>query len=793
MPLPGADQSQQPPQDSGKHHHLFSKLVSKFGELTTSAPSGNDVPAQAPAPSHQAPPPIPLRPENSGNNFKDYNNNIFNAPIANDNPIEYFGASDHPLPLINIDSPANNKPIETNKFYGNLLLGDQTCTVWTNPYSLSYSRNDHYGLAVYHIQDNQKVYGPGNPSEYYLNPIGIKSIVFSATEFTNKDTLKLSMNNLKQFSADLKFSNTGNSNEFFSSSIVQGMGFVTAVYENLTFELNSIVGFKSFEQIPLSTEYSFFRLKKYKIVLFNDVVWSLYVSDYSTADASNNLNRVDNNRIVSDHKFSKVTIQVCCGFSDYYDRVAGTYVTSIDLKAKKNSETNANYCFKFNSNGQSLLNRPIMWAFPHHVESFTPTMQTYLTNLILDSTVFGKMRAFLSDKFEFIEDNLPSNINFDPWSSLPDYNPDNLSNGNYYNDKALQKISQALAVEVNDDIEGFSNLDSMYFSGKQLDKYAYILYVSHYILRDQEKTRIILDKLSRAFDRFIKNQQIQPLVYDTKWKGLVSKAGLGSDPNLDFGNSYYNDHHFHYGYHVHSAAILGKIDRELGGNWLDRNAKYINFLIRDFANPSEDDRYFPVYRSFDWFRGHSFAKGLFASADGKDQESSSEDYNAYYGLKLWGQVVNDENLVFRSNLQLSILRRVCDNYILMKDDNKNQPKNFIGNKVPGIVFENKCHHATYFGANLEYIQGIHMIPITPLSSYYRSKEFVKEEWDQLLANHVDKVNDGWKGILMLNTALMDPKMAWNFFSVDNFNRGFLDGGMSLTWCLAYIAGIGGAN
>jgi len=60
-------------------------------------------------------------------------------------------------------------------------------------------------------------------------------------------------------------------------------------------------------------------------------------------------------------------------------------------------------------------------------------------------------------------------------------------------------------------------------------------------------------------------------VYDTTWGGIVSCGCLFnggtqscdnsypncpsfSDPGLDFGNGFYNDHHFHYGYHIYAAA-----------------------------------------------------------------------------------------------------------------------------------------------------------------------------------------------------------------------------------------------
>ena len=85
------------------------------------------------------------------------------------------------------------------------------------------------------------------------------------------------------------------------------------------------------------------------------------------------------------------------------------------------------------------------------------------------------------------------------------------------------------------------------------------------------------------------------MVYDCSWKGLISSA----EPGADFGNSNYNDHHFHYGYHVHAIAILSHIDQD----WLHANNdlifNYANTLIRDVASP-QADQYFPQFRSFDF-------------------------------------------------------------------------------------------------------------------------------------------------------------------------------------------------
>lgn len=167
-------------------------------------------------------------------------------------------------------------------------------------------------------------------------------------------------------------------------------------------------------------------------------------------------------------------------------------------------------------------------------------------------------------------------------------------------------------------------------------------------------------------------------------------------------------------------------------------------------------------------------------------------YHFARAIKLYGNVIGDKNMQHRGDLMLAIMKRSVNMYMLYTRDNKIQPPNFIGNKVSGILFENKIDYATYFGRGTigdEWIHGIHMLPITPVSSYFRSSKFVKEEWDEKLGAIVDQIPDGWKGILMLNKALFDPKSAWDWFARKDWDPVLIDNGMSRTWSLAYIAGI----
>jgi endo-1,3(4)-beta-glucanase len=86
-----------------------------------------------------------------------------------------------------------------------------------------------------------------------------------------------------------------------------------------------------------------------------------------------------------------------------------------------------------------------------------------------------------------------------------------------------------------------------------------------------------------------------------------------------------------------------------------------------------------------------------------------------------------------------------------------------------------------------------MIPILPCSAYVRNKQFVTQEWDAMFAeNAVDPAQNvvgGWKGLLYANLAIINAAASLNFFNQSNFDYGWIDGGASRTWYLAYAAGM----
>ena len=66
-------------------------------------------------------------------------------------------------------------------------------------------------------------------------------------------------------------------------------------------------------------------------------------------------------------------------------------------------------------------------------------------------------------------------------------------------------------------------------------------------------------------------------------------------------SGFYNDHHFHYGYHIYAAAVVAQYDAE----WGRKHFEGVKLLIRDFANPSLEDNHFPLFRQKDFYEGKS--------------------------------------------------------------------------------------------------------------------------------------------------------------------------------------------
>lgn len=511
--------------------------------------------------------------------------------------------------------------------------------------------------------------------EYFVAPVGIQYMVFSAEEL-NSTTTQLTTDTLQGFSANVNLLTTSGAEPLVTFPVIQGMGFVTAVYNGAKPWIESGVFFRTLTYAgPLAGNSTY----KYRVTLMDNSNWLLYITPSgSVGNVPLTLNSTT--LIQGPAKFNGI-IQVAknpAGDSGEatYDSSAGAYAESATISGSVDGTTGS-YTLEWKNAG--LTGKPLlMFALPHHVASFDAETAGKLTSIELMTTTKGMAKAIQADKMTMAEADLPTGMMFGPWSPFATAAEEALP------DQETSLINAIGTAEMAQNMTAQCILDSMYYSGKGLAKFATLLYTLQDLAGNTKIGSAGLAVLEDVFNVFVNNTQPFPLVYDTVWKGAVSEASyLTGNSGYDFGNSYYNDHHFHYGYFVYAAAVIAYLDAE----WMTRgnNKAWVEMLIRDYANPISDDPYFPFSRSFDWFHGHSWAKGLFESGDGKDEESSSEDVFATYALKMWGEVVGDPNLAARSTLQLAVQKRSLQSYFLYESNNTVQPPQFIGNKVSGIV------------------------------------------------------------------------------------------------------------
>ena len=171
--------------------------------------------------------------------------------VSTEDPCDVFTRREHPLKPFE----SNNYPISTNKFYANLLLDQRTLPAWTHPYSVWWSKVvNFWGLAVSHTTASQRVFGPdpnANPARYYFNPANIQSMNLSAVEFDHN--MNLQVTSPGPLSAMITLT-TGDGNRMMQVPLASGIGFISAVYYNLSPVIQSQVGFNSFKQLtsPMS-------------------------------------------------------------------------------------------------------------------------------------------------------------------------------------------------------------------------------------------------------------------------------------------------------------------------------------------------------------------------------------------------------------------------------------------------------------------------------------------------------------------------------------------------------------
>lgn len=416
----------------------------------------------------------------------------------------------------------------------------------------------------------------------------------------------------------------------------------------------------------------------------------------------------------------------------------------------------------------------IMFALPHHLE----VLQGNVFQTLCTSSLLGPICLVEGNVWNMYEE-LPG-VSFQAERSPePKYVP---------------LLAEALLEDIRYQVPSnfFSGAGDTYFSGKTFAKLARILLINEEIkmmctsalqfrnsqywdacdglvLPSDEEVENALNQLRAGVTVWVKTNSETPFVYDNAWGGLISCGCIYqnekcvnrfpdcpafTDQGLNFGNGFYNDHHFHYGYHVYAAAVLAHFD----SSWAIDHYEDVTLLVRDYANASEEDTAFPVFRNKDWYRGHSWASGLTEPMFGNimNQESSSEAVMAYEAIALFGKTMatifhhagdteqaHTANMMHKIGLTLTATEiRSTQHYYQVQQ--KSRISESYGASVVGIFWETFAEFTTWFGNAPYLIYGIQLMPLTAISEARDSVQWAREIVQPLMEScDAACVSEGW--------------------------------------------------
>lgn len=255
----------------------------------------------------------------------------------------------------------------------------------------------------------------------------------------------------------------------------------------------------------------------------------------------------------------------------------------------------------------------------------------------------------------------------------------------------------------------------------------------------------------------------------------------GTGSLFGFPQSYYSvdgmqDHHFHYGYFVNAAAQVALRDP----SFVEKYQNIIDELIGDIATTEENNpnsRY-PQLRYFSPYEGHSWASGHANFGSGNNEESSSEELNAWAGLILYGQATGNEELTETGIYLYTTMISAVNCYWFDLDDDVLDP-NFKkkNGSLPkyiqaSMIWGGKYGYEAWWTAEPLQVQGINILPMTAASFYAaKDKQYILDSFQTAQINEAaftgdDKDVNRWNEIWSVYLSMADPEKALEYFNED---------------------------
>ena len=302
-----------------------------------------------------------------------------------------------------------------------------------------------------------------------------------------------------------------------------------------------------------------------------------------------------------------------------------------------------------------------------------------------------------------------------------------------------------------DPAETLNRYGDTYWAGKAMLKLSQLAQLAEITGQADIRDRILTALKNELNDWFTATGESgdKHFAYNAQWDTLQGYPdSFGSAGDL-------NDHHFHYGYFIHAAALVGSFDSE----WAMNQKQMVDLLVADVAGTDVAGNMLPRLRNFSPMAGHSWASGHGAFASGNNHESSSESMNFATAVMLWGEMTGDAGMTGLGQMLYSVEAEAISEYWFNRYGTV-FPEGFQHESL-GMVWGDGGSHATWFSAEPEMIKGINFLPFHGGSFYLaemaRDPTALLAEIEQLGGG----VIDDWPGIILQYEALVSPESAAN--------------------------------
>lgn len=706
-----------------------------------------------------------------------------------------------------------NRSLPTNEFWSNLMTADShglnagAGEITLSPYtirSLPRRLEISYG-------DSRRVATKDAVTEYFNVDASFSAYSHKVVGNNTSDTVLLGDGNSTSravmsfdvLSVSLQYF-FKEANQFMKVPMVRGSPYVTVEYQNVlpVIELNATVltinGDLVEQKDSLASKHTLqtWSSKRFELetevygagesahgtgkcrqrwILYFETTRTLYLQfanekDYNPYDWHGELTTPTNIRLVDTEYYTgpaRLAIVPQQSAVKALDKGAAIYPVSSSITTDVNeSIASFSFCWKTKLlSGAPPTTKLLMVANPHHVATFKENSDVFqVIGRLGHRTLKSSMTAVLGSCWE-MQEALPA-VSFQERDV-----------------QIAPQYTEAIKIALANDSKYTPEADDPYYFGKEIARQARLALIADQL--DEQKLRdAILNELVERVTPWMLGQNSDHFVYDSTWGGLCSLNGLkGVYWMTDFGNGWYNDHHFHYGYILYAVAVIGRYRPD----FVKTHKAVVMSIVRDIASPDQNDTYFPFTRHFSWFDSHSFASGVYTLDGGKSQESVSEAINAYYSVYLVGKSFHVPQVERMGHLLLALEIRGAQTYWQMPSSSKIYEPIYTANKMSGQVAATKVSYTTWFGPQVEHMHLINMIPFTPITDTFIKSAYVREEYplleQQAFGRIQDPINDLWKGYAYLDLAIINPVDAWA--KVQNMT--FFDDGSSRTNSLYWIA------